>query len=529
MVSRKITNFLVQSSSSVAATPATTSTSTSASSAISEMSGPAPKKSKHRDSYNPKWRELFPWLQYVDDTDGPSMFCSVCQRHNKSAASKSKMVWISIPCRQFRQDKLREHEKTKIHTEAMKSEALAAIARRTGGIRAALEDQVTLQRQAVKGALKCMYWLAKEEVAHHTKFNSLLELGKFLGCSYLAELQVAKNTTYTSHRMIDDFLTTLSDSLENEILSKVRNSLAMGILCDETTDVSSLKQLAVFVQYVFQGKTKTSFLKIADLPNGKADTIENKLLDMCRQCEIPMNKVFGFGSDGASVMVGRVSGVATRMKAHNPELVFIHCGAHRVALASSQAATQIPYLKKFDSHLTTLYYHFENSPVREAALHHIQEIMGDPELKLKKAIHTRWLSHDQAISAIRRTLSSIITTLEKEVTEDDDPVARGLIQSIKSHYFVSTVYLLSDVLPHLSTLSLVFQTENIDFSIVKPQVAATIGALKHLRENPGPHLRQLDGTLQSLSTDFGLVTSSTLKLQFQENIRKRYIDKIQKH
>ena len=147
-------------------------------------------------------------------------------------------------------------------------------------------------------------------------------------------------------------------------------------------------------------------------------------------------------------------------------------------------------------------------------------------MKLKKGIHTRWLSHDQAISAIHRTLSSIITTLEKEVTVDDDPVARGLVQSIKSHYFVSTVYLLSDVLPHLSTLSLVSQTENIDFSIVKPQVAATIGALKHLRENPGPHLRQLDETLQSLSTDFGLVTSSTLKLQFEENIRKRYIDKV---
>ena len=32
--------------------------------------------------------------------------------------------------------------------------------------------------------------------------------------------------------------------------------------------------------------------------------------------------------------------------------------------------------------------------------------------------------------------------------------------------------------------------------------------------------------MQSLSTDFGLVTSSTLKLQFQENIRKRYIDKV---
>ena len=67
-----------------------------------------------------------------------------------------------------------------------------------------------------------------------------------------------------------------------------------------------------------------------------------------------------------------MTGVAVRMKAHNPELASIHCGAHRVALASSQAANQIPYFKKCDSHLTMLYYHFENSPVKEAALHQVQ-------------------------------------------------------------------------------------------------------------------------------------------------------------
>ena len=65
---------------------------------------------------------------------------------------------------------------------------------------------------------------------------------------------------------------------------------------------------------------------------------------------MPMNKVFGFGSDGASVMVGRVSGVATGMKVHNPELV---CGADQVALDSSQAAIQMPYLEKLDSHILT--------------------------------------------------------------------------------------------------------------------------------------------------------------------------------
>lgn len=133
---------------------------------------------------------------------------------------------------------------------------------------------------------------------------------------------------------------------------------------------------------------------MVDLSDGTADSIEKALLDVCRECEIPISIVFSFGSDGASVMTGRRSGVATRMKTHNPEIVSLHCDAHKLALASSQVAEHLSYLRTFDSHLVTLYYHFNNSPVREAALHEVQKIMNEPVLHLKKAVHTRWLSHD---------------------------------------------------------------------------------------------------------------------------------------
>ena len=112
-------------------------------------------------------------------------------------------------------------------------------------------------------------------------------------------------------------------------------------------------------------------------------------------------------------------------------MVSLHCGAHRVALASSQAAEDVSNMKTFDSHLVTLYYHFANSSVCEAALHKIQAIMEEPVLRLKKAVHTRWLSHDQAVTAIRRTLPSLLTTLERKVAEKDDAVARGLLQALK--------------------------------------------------------------------------------------------------
>ena len=71
----------------------------------------------------------------------------------------------------------------------------------------------------------------------------------------------------------------------------------------------------------------------------------------------------------------------------------------------------------------------------------------DPILQLKKAVHTRWLSHDQAITVLQCTISSVITTLEREVTENDKAVACGLAREIKTYNFIATVYLLSDVFP----------------------------------------------------------------------------------
>ena len=295
-----------------------------------------------------------------------------------------------------------------------------------------------------EGAFRCIYWLVKEELADHTKFTSLLEPVKSLGCLYLSELEVGQNARYTSHRMIDEFVAVLSDCVERELLSKVRASPSVGILCDESTDSANIKQLVVFVRYIFKGKPYTSFLEMVDLGNGKASTITQSLLSVLRRCEIPITSVFGFGSDGAAVMVGRRSGVAAQLKEHNPEIVSLHCGAHRLALASSQAAQHVPYLKTFDAHLIALYYHFKNSPVREAAFHEIQKIIDEPVLHLRKAIHTRWLSHDQAVTAIRRTLPSLLTTLEKEVAEKNDAVAQGLVRAVKSYNFVATLYLLSD-------------------------------------------------------------------------------------
>ena len=155
-------------------------------------SQPPTKKAKHRESgFDQSWHREFVWAVMEEDEGGQGMFCSLCRKHNQTT---KQMIWIEIPCRPFRKDKLLQHQRSKCHMDSVLAESHAAASRVTGGIQAALQEQVSMQHQGVNSALKCIYWLVKEEIAHHTKFGSLLELAKSIGCPYLSELEVSKGS-----------------------------------------------------------------------------------------------------------------------------------------------------------------------------------------------------------------------------------------------------------------------------------------------------------------------------------------------
>ena len=98
-----------------------------------------PKQSSHRETFDPKWNDEFPWVIYLspDQDNGPSMLCRLCHKYNESS---KRMVWLTIPCKLLRKDKLREHERSRCHADAVQVEAtctcIATAAKRSGGIAA---------------------------------------------------------------------------------------------------------------------------------------------------------------------------------------------------------------------------------------------------------------------------------------------------------------------------------------------------------------------------------------------------------
>jgi hypothetical protein len=103
------------------------------------------------------------------------------------------------------------------------------------------------------------------------------------------------------------------------------------------------------------------------LLDGKAETIENALVSFMEKRDISFQRLWAFGSDGASVMTGHLHGVGKRMKDRQPFITAVHCVCHVEALACSDSSDDVPYLyNHFMANINQLYYHFQYSSVRTA-------------------------------------------------------------------------------------------------------------------------------------------------------------------
>lgn len=74
------------------------------------------------------------------------------------------------------------------------------------------------------------------------------------------------------------------------------------------------------------------------------------------------SQTVAFGSDGASVYVGRLNGVVAKLHVEIPWLLGVHCIAHRLELSVLDALKDEEQLKNVQEMLQGLYKHYHYSP-----------------------------------------------------------------------------------------------------------------------------------------------------------------------
>ena len=200
-------------------------------------------------------------------------------------------------------------------------------------------------------------------------------------------------------------------------------------------------------------------------------------------------------------------------------MIGIHCIAHRLALCSSQAADKVSYLKQYQQILSDIFYHCKRSALRREKIKSIHTIFDDPELQYKELHSVGWFTMYAALETVHRTWGSLATYFETEMEHSNDSTAKGFFKTLTSFVFIVVTYLLMDIIPKVTQLSLFFQKEEIDLAMIRPSVDSVVQQLNRLKTNDGNFLSEfMSVTAAGNMTEFkGIKVLDTAVLRKQSS------------
>ena len=204
-----------------------------------------------------------------------------------------------------------------------------------------------------------------------------------------------------------------------EMLKRVQRSKFISIISDGTTDASVTEDEIVFLRHACDGTVYTEFVAVVGVVTSDAKSITDAILHtLAERLEVDevsiRQKLVGFGSDGAAVMLGRRGGVVTQLKELSPALQAIHCTAHRLELSFKDAVKNVALCNTVNSLLLNLYLFYKNSSKNRSSLKEAAEAVGDPKLFPTRVGGTRWLPHLQrALENFLRGYRAITTQMQQ--------------------------------------------------------------------------------------------------------------------
>ena len=238
-------------------------------------------------------------------------------------------------------------------------------------------------------------------------------------------------------------------------------------------------------------------------------------------------KILAFGADGASVNLGKKSGLAALLRKEVPFLVDFHCLPHRLELALIELQKSC---KSVDTvynilHLIWKTYHYSPKSVRE--LKSIAEELETNILKPTQVKGTRWLPHvSRALKVfVGRTSASatgqyaaVLMHMEDLSVNSKNADSKGRAQHVsvemKNIHFVAFCHL-ADLFSILSRLSLQMQRNDIILPTAVSHLKKTMTRVECLKNRPEPdgYLTKFKKMIESTQTFQGIALSGSLQGQ----------------
>ena len=174
-----------------------------------------------------------------------------------------------------------------------------------------------------------------------------------------------------------------------------------------------MQQLVSFTQFFDEDISDcvTKFIDATDLLESSsnsspdANAIFSCLVKLLQKHGLDVNELKGFASDRASVMTGRIGGVAAKFKELEEckTMMSIHCVWHRLALTCADAGDELKFIQDFEKTALDLWSFFKSLSKRlKIDINVALEVRNFNAMskrqkkklvkKMKKAVRMRWLS-----------------------------------------------------------------------------------------------------------------------------------------
>lgn len=106
----------------------------------------------------------------------------------------------------------------------------------------------------------------------------------------------------------------ISEVYKEDDLQRIKGSCFVGLMWDESLNRAVQKKLVLFFKILVLEKAKIEFAANIEVKDGKAETIHSTVLNYLFSNNIPVKKLSGLGTDGASVMTGCHNGFAMQLQ-----------------------------------------------------------------------------------------------------------------------------------------------------------------------------------------------------------------------
>ena len=480
--------------------------------------GPStPKKTSRPRGFCDDWLVKYDWL-YLENG---KMKCHPCVN------TRQNNPFSGSGCTNFRNSTLVRHQKTSAHTDALKGLKLQSDMKKS--MKKAEHEQIQLQKSSLKSQrhivqLRTVYCMAKNGISARN-FEPLMKLQQVNGCTHADDY-------YKKPEIVCEMETVLSDQIEKSLLKNITNSPYIGLMLDETCDITVEKKLVIYCRYIKEGQVYTAYVGNKTVTDCTAEGLKVALCDFLQSSGIlpedDYSSLMGLGTDGAAVMVGCRGGLGVKLKEKNNMLIQVHCIAHRLNLAASQASSGIPYMQDYHRYIQLLYRFFSDSQVRYDKLRELQTLLHCEVKQVPEGTSVRWLSVESAVKMIFGHFDAIVLALEDD--KDKTGKAAGLWKFFTTSVCLLVTALLIDVLTCIGILSLTFQKDSVNLSSIRHNVDSAISTFRTMRngsETVNTVLQELgnnDGS-EVKYKDITIKHNQNLTRQF-ESVRGSFLDKL---